>query len=133
MYYLGNLLIFDIPLLYYHTNLNSSLICCLLSGDVYFCISLWTSSFSEYKEDFFECIILLAILFPFKSPVASAVFYIALFEAVFIASVVDFFALSRRFCLYLLFKFLGTLVACVLMFLVKDKNPFYFLLHIFYL
>ena len=45
---------------------------------------------------FFECnsvetlVILSAILLPFKSPLASAVFLISLFEAVFIASVVDF-------------------------------------------
>ena len=40
-------------------------------------------------------VILPAILLPIKSPVASAVFSIAFFEAVFIASVVDFLALSR--------------------------------------
>ena len=60
-----------------------------------------------------------AILLPIKSPVASAVFWIALFEAVFIASVVDFLALSRRFWPYLLLKLLP-------MFLEKDKNPYPF-------
>ena len=59
---------------------------------------------------------LSAILFPIKSPVASAVFWIALFETVFIAFVVGFLALSRSFWLYLLLKFLP-------MFLAKDKNP----------
>ena len=40
---------------------------------------------------FFETLVILsAVLLPKKSPVASAVFWIALFEAVFIASVVDF-------------------------------------------
>ena len=34
MYCLTNLLFFDIPLLYY-VNLNSSIICCLFSGDIY--------------------------------------------------------------------------------------------------
>ena len=62
-------------------------------------------------------IILSAIWLPIKSPVAWAVFWIALFEAVFITSVVDFLALSRRFWLYLLLKFLP-------MFLAKDKNPY---------
>ena len=42
-------------------------------------------------------VILSAILLPIKSLVASAVFWIALFEAVYIASVADFFALSRSF------------------------------------
>ena len=48
--------------------------------------------------DFLETLVILsAILLPIKSPVASAVFWIAFYEAVFIASVVDFFALSRGF------------------------------------
>ena len=34
MYCLTNLLFFDIPLLYY-VNLNSSITCCLSSGDIY--------------------------------------------------------------------------------------------------
>ena len=32
---ISNLLFFDIPLSYYYTNLNSSIICCLFSGDMY--------------------------------------------------------------------------------------------------
>ena len=48
--------------------------------------------------DFLETLaILSAILLPIKSPVASAVFGIVLFEEVFIASVVDFLTLSRSF------------------------------------
>ena len=48
--------------------------------------------------DFLETLVILsAILLPIKSPVASAIYQIALFEAVFIASVVDIFALSRCF------------------------------------
>ena len=40
---------------------------------------------------FFETLVILsAILLPIKSPVASAVFWIALFDAVFMESVVDF-------------------------------------------
>ena len=47
---------------------------------------------------FFDMLVILsAILLPIKSPVASAVFWIALFEAVFIGSVADFLALSRFF------------------------------------
>ena len=57
------------------------------------------SSFGNYLADFFfeTLAILSVILLPIKSPVASAVFWIALFDAVFIASVVDFLALSRSF------------------------------------
>ena len=38
-----------------------------------------------------------AILLTIKSPAASAIFWIALFEAVLVASVGDFLALSRSF------------------------------------
>ena len=100
MYCLTNLLFFDIPLLHY-VNLNLLIICCLFSGDIYLSFGISNSSlFCEYdsSEDFFETLVILsAILLPIKSPVAPAVFLIALFEAVFIASVVDFLALSRCF------------------------------------
>ena len=59
--------------------------------------------------------VLSAVLLPIKSPVGSAIFWIALFEAVFIASVVDFLAVSRGFWLYLVLK-------CVPMFSAKDKS-----------
>ena len=80
------------------------MICCLFSGDMYlsFGISI-SSSFCECNSlgDFFETLVILsAILLPIKSPVASAVFWIALFEGVFIASVVDFLAVWKMFWLY---------------------------------
>ena len=54
------------------------------------------SNFSERTVDFVETLVnLSAILLPIKSPGSSAVFRIALFEAGFIVSVVDFVALSR--------------------------------------
>ena len=55
-------------------------------------ISSSECDFLEFSaENFFEALVILsAILSPIKSPVASAVFWIALFKAVFIASVVDF-------------------------------------------
>ena len=93
------LLFFDISLLYYYTNLNSSIICCLFSGDIYLSFGIFISFLASFKL-FFECnffetlVILSAILLP-----------IALFEAVFIASVVDFLALSKNsncnYCSYL--------------------------------
>ena len=93
---LKNLLFFDIPLLYYYNTLNSSIICCLFSGDMCLCFGVCDSSlaslFCERFQDFFETLVILSAIFlPIKSPIASAVFRIALFEAVFIASVVDFF------------------------------------------
>ena len=103
VYYLTKLLFFDIPLLYYYINLTSSINFCLFSGDIYlsfgisisksciFCFTFncfWTIlwwgfwDFSDFSE----------ILLSTKSPVASAVFWIALFEVVLSASVVDFLA-----------------------------------------
>ena len=102
MHCLTNSLFFDIPLLHYYTSLNSSIICCLFSGDIYLSFGVSDSSlaslFCECIEDLFETLVILsAILLPIKPPVASAVFWIAFFEVVFIASVVYFFALSRGF------------------------------------
>ena len=56
------------------------------------------------------------MLLPLKSSVASTGFWIAPFEAVFIASVAVFLALSTIFWLYLLLMVLP-------IFLAKDKNP----------
>ena len=80
------------------TNLNSSIICFISYGDIYLflgvAISTFTSvsSFGNSFVDFFleTLVILSAILLPIKSPVASAIFWIALFDSVFISSVVDF-------------------------------------------
>ena len=64
-------------------------------------------------SDFFFEIVVISL--PTKSPVASAVFFIALLEAVFIASVADFLAVSTSFFPYLL-----------LILLAKDMNPYFF-------
>ena len=70
--------------------------------------------------DFLETLVTLsAILLTIKSPVASAVFWIALSEAVFIVSVVDFFALSHIYCLNFYPGFL-------------QKTKIHILLHLFY-
>ena len=134
MYCLTNSLSFDIPVLYYYTSLDSSIICCLFSGDVYLSFgvsnSLLASLFCERSsaegvEDFFETLVILsAILLLIKSPVASAVFWIVLFEAVFIAFVVDFLhyqeIFDRIYCL--------NFYPCF-----SQKTKLHILLHIFYL
>ena len=60
------------------------------------------------------------ILFPIKSPVASAAFWVTLFELVLGASVAD--CLEAFGCIYKLsfFIFLPTVLA---IFLANDKNP----------
>ena len=133
MHCLRNFLFLDILLLYCYTKINSSIICFLFSGDMYLSFGVSDSSLASLFCGFLDCnsvedvfeklIISSSILLPIKSPVASAVFWIFLFEAVFIASVVDFFAPSRGFWPYFLFKFLP-------MFLAKTKIRI--LLHIFY-
>ena len=72
---------FVIPLFYYYTNLISSIICCLSSGDMYLFLSaaLFTSSYVSSSDNslvnFFETLAILSvILLPRKSLVASAVF-----------------------------------------------------------
>ena len=111
MYYLMNLLFFGIPVLYYCTDLNSSVIC-FFSGNICLFFGISVSSLATSKllcDDCFETLVILsAILLPIKSPVAPAVFWITLFEAVFITCIVDFLALSKSFWLYLLLKFLPT-------------------------
>ena len=57
-------------------------------------ISLSCKAFADVFE---TRVILYVILLPIKSLVASAVFWIALFQAGFVAYVVDFLALSRSF------------------------------------
>ena len=60
----------------YYFILSSSIIFCLSSGDIHLSISISSSFVSEsFCGDFFETLVILsAILFPVKSPVASAVF-----------------------------------------------------------
>ena len=109
-------------------NFNSSIICCLSSGDIYLFLwvvlltssSVWLLLCNSFANFFFEALVILStILLPIKSTVASAVFWIGLFDAVFITSVVDFLVPSRNFWPYLLLKLLP-------MFLAKDKNPYPF-------
>ena len=67
---LTKLLLFDISLLYYYTNLNSPIICCLFPGDIYLSFDIFISLLALYKlfwecnssEDFETLVILFAIL-----------------------------------------------------------------------
>ena len=80
VYYLKDLLFFDIPLLYYYINLRSSIIFFLSTGDIYLSLDIsLLCSFLTVSKLFFSDVletfmILSAILLPVKSPVASAVF-----------------------------------------------------------
>ena len=78
IYCLTNLLFFDIPLLCYYTNLNSSIICCFSSEDIDLSFGITVSLFfceCNFLGDFFETLVILsAYLLQIKSPVALAVF-----------------------------------------------------------
>ena len=100
MHCLPNFLFFDILFLYCYSNFNWSIICFLFSGDMYLYFGASISSFCNSLGEVFETLVnLSAIVLPIKSRVASDVFWIALLEAVFIATVIDFLAQSRGFCL----------------------------------
>ena len=94
MYCPINLLFFDIPLLYYYINFRSSVIFCLSSGD-YLSLGISLSYLFVNVYELLCCgcfetpVILLAILLPIKSPVASAIFLITLLEVVLSVSVAD--------------------------------------------
>ena len=68
VYYLTDLLFFDIPLLYYYTNLILSVVLCFSSGGIYLSLGIYISclffSVSKlyYYEVFETFIVLSAIL-----------------------------------------------------------------------
>ena len=103
------------------------------SGDIYlsFGISISCSIFEcNSLWNFFETpVILSEILLPVKSPVASAVFHLTHFEAVFIASAPDLFAVSRSFCLYLLLMLLAKSIS----FYIYSVFRFDWISHLYYL
>ena len=84
--YLINLLFFDILLLDHYINLRS-IVLCLFSEDISLSLGIFLSysivTVSElFLGEILEAfLILLAILLPLKSPVASAVFWISIFVA----------------------------------------------------
>ena len=94
----------------------------MLPGDIYFFLSISSSFVTELfcAEDFEPDLTLSATLFPIKSPISYAVFWIACSEGVLNASVPDCLAWSRNFWLYLMLKFL---LIFSTIFLAKDKNP----------
>ena len=103
----------SIIMLYCYINLRSSIIFCLCSRDIYLslCISLSSSTFSSsfvtkllWGEAFETLVILSAILFPIKSPVASAVFLNCSFWR-YLEPVAYCLAWLRSSWLYLLLKF----------------------------
>ena len=116
LYYQSNhqfpLLLFDVPLLHYYIDLSSSIISSLFSQDVYLSLGIYLLFSFVTVSELFSCeffwnfVILLAILWPIKSPASHAIFWIALYEAILNVSVADCLAWSRSFLIYLPLKFL---------------------------
>ena len=84
-----------------------------------FSVSLSTACELFWGEPLDTVVVLSAILLPIKSSVDSAVFWIALFEAVLSAFVADYLVLSISFWLYLLKLFFPNVFP---IFLAKVKN-----------
>ena len=95
----------------YDAYLKSSIICCPFSGDMYI------SCLSSFSYSLFYLMNVLpnfvTILFPIKSPVASAVFLTTHLEAAFAASIPVFIAVSINFLPYLSSNFIA-----------NDKKPY---------
>ena len=117
VYYLTNLLVFGIGILCYYIILRLSIIFCLFSGNIHLSLSyslsslIFSVSFVTVSKLFLRkaiqtFLIIWAILLPIKSLVASAGFWIALFEAVASVYVADYLTWSRNFLLYSLLKLL---------------------------
>ena len=127
----ANVLFFYIPLLYYYTNLNSSIICCLFSGDIYLSFGVSISFSSVFWMKYFWNVLgrlwnTCYFISYFIANYITSCFHSFLncyFWSSFIASFVDFVALSGSFWLYLLLMFWGTFVACVPILLANNKNP----------
>ena len=111
--------------------LRLSIIFCLSSKDIYLLLGISLSCSIGIVSKFFFCecserfVNLLAILIPIKSPVASVVVWMTLFEEVLIASVSDYFSMIKNFFwLYLPLKLLLIFLPIFLpVFLGKDKKP----------
>ena len=77
-------LFFDIPLLHFYINLRSLIISSLFSGNIYLSLNIFLSLVTELLcGAVFETLVILpGISLAIKLPVASAVFWTALFEAI---------------------------------------------------
>ena len=104
LYHLTNLFFCDILLLLLLLLLLS--IFCLNPGNMYFSLSISSFVSKLFCGEAFEALAIYQhlISFSIKSPVATTVFCMTLFEEVLNASVADCSTWSKIFWLYLLFK-----------------------------
>ena len=133
VYFLTNLLSFDIPLLYYYINLRPSIIFCPFSGDIYLSLDISLSflllaNFRLFYGEVFETfVVLTAILLPFMSPVVSAVLWITIFEVV----LSELINMIKKFLVIFstqVFTYVFTNTFTYI--LAKNKNPYPFITNI---
>ena len=80
VFYITNLLFFNIPLLYYYIDFRSIIFFCLFSGDIYLSLGIYLSrlfvtlSILLFYKVFETFVVLPAILLPMKPPVVSDMF-----------------------------------------------------------
>ena len=128
---LNNLLLFDIPVLYHYTNLNSSMICSLCWGDIYlpFCTSIWllASSFCECNSvecnsfEYFlkQLLVYLQCYYQLNHQLLLQFSELLFLKQFYCTCCRLFISTMKKFLLYLLLKFL-------FMFFTKNKNPYPF-------
>ena len=110
------IIFFNFPLWHYCNNFRQWIIC-YLSFDISMVLfSICKEGCESFCGEIF--VILLAILLPIKLSVDSAVFWITLVDALYIASAADILVWSRSFWFYLSLKSLPILLP---MFLAEDK------------
>ena len=122
---------FDIPLLYYYFNLRSSIISCIFSGGLYLSLGIFLSfSFTLSSSEFFCCKffenfeILLAMLLPIKSAVASAFFLNYYFWSSFKCICCRLFGIIKKFLtIFTIYVFTFFLSIFLPIFLANHKNP----------
>ena len=98
-------IIFDVPLLYHYTNLNSSIICFLFFEDIYLYFGISVSFAFVFRYNSCECnsfgdfeiFVILSAILPFKSPFAFTVFWITFFWSSFYCICFRFFSTIKKF------------------------------------
>ena len=144
VYCLTDLLVFDIRLLYYYININSSITCRFFFWRYISFFWYFYFIFICFWMQFFECnsfecnsfrdfeilAIWSAILLRIKSPVASAVLWIVFFLSSFYCICCRFFSTIKKFITILIAYIFSNFSAWAPIFLANEKNlsPFTYIL-----
>ena len=124
--FLTNLLFFDIPLLYCYTNLNSSIICCLPSGDMYLSLFFLFHYYHQHCASMIKIFLMHLLFYQQLRYQLNHQLLLLFLNCSFWSS---FYCIRFR-CFSTIEKFFTLLLKFLLMFLTKDKNayPFVYIL-----